>query len=431
MFLVFCQDVTPRVEYVFRHVFTHVFEIEISFTNVLDTFVAHNGPKMSYGKQPLGNEFFVEAVPLLFEQGIQEIDIQIQQKEGRPYFFAVGKKSTFPFDVFAAIFYLLSRYEEYLPHVTDAYDRFTAQQSLAYREKFLEMPLVDFWLKDFYSSLISAFPELNTPSEGQVRFMPLMEIDSPYKYKNKSFFMNFYQWLKSMKELDLWSLVEMPLVLLNLRKDPWDIFSFYIDEFQKKAFSTRFFFLYSKASYLDRGVSPFNSAFKSLIKGVADYFPVSLLVSYTGQRSSSIFKKEKEGLSLLIHRALSSTRFAWDADLSTSSYRHLITQEIHHDFSMGYSHALGYRASTAIPFSLFDLANETKTEVVLYPFVASYKVFDVHHPLKTIKKLNDLNASLPLSKGIHSVVLTNKIFENSEENQNLRSAIIAYLQGHD
>ena len=91
--------------------------IKIDFTTTIDTFIAHKGPKMSYGKSPLGNEFFAESVDLLFEYGLQNTTIEVNDWDGLPIFFGVSKKSKFPFDVFAASFYLLSRYEEYLPHI--------------------------------------------------------------------------------------------------------------------------------------------------------------------------------------------------------------------------------------------------------------------------------------------------------------------------
>ena len=138
MLLVFCQKITPRVQYTFKYVFTTALGIEIDFTSKLETFIAYTGPKMSYGPAPLGNEFFIEAAPLLFELGLQNIEIEIKQWNSFVLFFEMGKASMFPFDVFAASFYLITRYEEYLPHVKDIHGRYTADQSLAYKKRFLE-----------------------------------------------------------------------------------------------------------------------------------------------------------------------------------------------------------------------------------------------------------------------------------------------------
>ena len=76
---------------------------------------------MSYGAQPLGSEFFVRSNGLLLEQGLSDLELNVQIWEDTKCFFASGEKSHIPFDIFSAAFYLLSRYEEYLPHVKDSY----------------------------------------------------------------------------------------------------------------------------------------------------------------------------------------------------------------------------------------------------------------------------------------------------------------------
>ena len=61
-------------------------------------------------------------------------------------FFQTG--GDLPFDVFAASFYLISRYEEYLPHEKDMYGRYAHENSLAYKERFLQLPLINIWLTE-------------------------------------------------------------------------------------------------------------------------------------------------------------------------------------------------------------------------------------------------------------------------------------------
>ena len=66
--------------------------------------------------------------------------------EDVPIFFISNNNSDLPFDPFAASFYLISRYEEYLPCVKDQHDRYPATNSLAYQEGFLQQPVVDKWV---------------------------------------------------------------------------------------------------------------------------------------------------------------------------------------------------------------------------------------------------------------------------------------------
>ena len=51
----------------------------------------------------------------------------ISQWKGLPVFFQTTSDSDIPFDVFAASFFLVSRYEEYLEFQPDAHGRFPDQ----------------------------------------------------------------------------------------------------------------------------------------------------------------------------------------------------------------------------------------------------------------------------------------------------------------
>ena len=137
MLLVYTHKITPRITYIFKHICTRVLGVTVSFTSKVEDFVAHDGPKLSYTNKQLGNELHISAVELLFEQGVMDVDIQIYDWEGVPCFFASkNAEAALPYDIFGAAFYMLSRYEEYLPHVKDVLGRFPASESIAYKNKF-------------------------------------------------------------------------------------------------------------------------------------------------------------------------------------------------------------------------------------------------------------------------------------------------------
>jgi hypothetical protein len=52
------------------------------------------------------------------------------------------------FDLFAAAFYLVTRYEEYLPFIADRHNRFEASQSVLFKHGLLERPLINEWAED-------------------------------------------------------------------------------------------------------------------------------------------------------------------------------------------------------------------------------------------------------------------------------------------
>jgi hypothetical protein len=185
MILIYTHKITPRVRYIFKHIFTRVLLISVDFTSKIEEFVAHNGPKLSYTKASLGNEFFIKSNDLLFEQGVSDLDINIQKWEDVPCFFATNLKEVIPFDIFAASFYLISRYEEYLPHVKDIHGRFTAEESMAFKNNFLEKPVVDIWAYKFLRILKEKFPDYSYKTR-EYNYISTIDIDNAFAYKHKS-----------------------------------------------------------------------------------------------------------------------------------------------------------------------------------------------------------------------------------------------------
>ena len=223
MLLVYTHKITPRLSYIFKFFFTRVLHIPVTFTTVVEEFVSHNGPKLTYSKLPLGNEFFIRSHSLLFEQGISDVDITMSTWDEVPCFFSAKAKASLPFDVFAASFYLISRYEEYLPHVKDSYERFPASESLAYKNGFLNKPLVDIWAAKFLGLLKEKFPNYDFPVR-KFEFISTINVDNVFAYKQKGIVRNTAGFIRDFFSFRFGKFVERFLVLLNLRKDPYDTF---------------------------------------------------------------------------------------------------------------------------------------------------------------------------------------------------------------
>ena len=77
MIMVYTHRVTTRLRYVFTHFFETYTDYQVVFTDVLETFIAYNGPKLSYTKQALGNEVFVQSHGILFDQGLKDYELHV------------------------------------------------------------------------------------------------------------------------------------------------------------------------------------------------------------------------------------------------------------------------------------------------------------------------------------------------------------------
>ena len=56
MLLVYTSKITPRLKFVFKQICSRILKVPVSFTSVIEAFIAHDSLKMSYGQQPLGQQ---------------------------------------------------------------------------------------------------------------------------------------------------------------------------------------------------------------------------------------------------------------------------------------------------------------------------------------------------------------------------------------
>ena len=367
MLLIYTHKITPRVTYISRQLFTQILGVEIRHTTSVEEFIKHKGPKITYTRQPLQNEFFIQSTDLLFQQGIEEIDIQMATWGDLPCFFTSNARSNIPFDILAASFYLLSRYEEYLPHVRDLHGRFPPAESLAFQQNFLRIPLVDLWANKLLEQLRERFPEILTDRK-PYRFTPIIDVTTSHCYAHRGLFRGMAGLLLDLSHLRLKRIWERLRVSFNPALDPYDNFEQLISLEQQFKVRTMFFFQFAEYSTYDKNVSPNNNAFKYLIKSVADYCIVSLAVSYSAAAEPETLKDERKRLSAVIHRPVASARMRYNRVEIPNTYRNLVDAEFSRDFSMGYTHEIGFRASTCSPFFFYDIALETQQPIKICPF---------------------------------------------------------------
>ena len=414
MLLVYTHNISPRLKYIFKHICTRILSIPVSFTSNVPEFVAHNDLKLSYTTQPLGNEFFIRSHNILFEQGLSDIDIAVHNWDETKCFFQNGEKSSLPFDIFSAAFYLLSRYEEYLPHVKDEFGRFTAQESIAYEHKFLHQPVVDIWAYKFRDALKVRFPDYQY-KERSYRVEPVIDVPMAYYYKHKGLMRTIGGVFNDLYRFKLKSLYKRFLTLFGFQEDPYNTFDWLIE--QQKTVRRKFnvFFLIGDYSTYDKNVSINNKIFVSLIKSVADYCKVGLKASYFALEDLNILKREKRHIEGVINIALSQCRNSFSKLNLPLAYRNLVELEINEDYTMGYVNENGFRAGTCTPFLFYDIDYEIQTPLMVYPFqVMDYVLLRHNSLLDKTEELQRFISEVKRVNGTFIPVFHNYTFSETE-----------------
>lgn len=412
MLLVYTHKISPRLKYVFKHICTRILGIKVSFTTKIEEFIAHDSLKMSYTKQQLSNEFFIKSNDILYEQGLSDIEIYVQDWENTKGFFFNGGKSALPFDIFASSFYLLSRYEEYLPQVRDEYGRFMATESVAYKHHFLHQPVVDIWALKFKNALQNYFPEFNFPKK-TYRIKPIIDVPSAYNFKLKGIMRTLGGIVKDLFRLKFKSLYYRFMVIFGLKHDPFDTFKYIINKQKQSSFKFIFFFLIGSYSTYDKGINVNKKKFESLIKQVADYCTVGLKASFFAIDSLSILKKEKLQMEAIINTSLTASRQSYSKLNLPESYRNLIELEIEEDYTMGYVNHIGFRAGTCTPFLFYDLDYETQTPLKIYSYhLMDYSLLKTQSLLDKKQVLNQIINEIKQVRGEFIPVFHNYTFSN-------------------
>ncbi|GFZ92051.1 hypothetical protein GCM10011531_24680 [Aquaticitalea lipolytica] len=398
MLLVYTHKITPRLTYAFKHICTRILGIPVKFTTTIEDFITHDSMKMSYTKQPLSNEVFVRSNELLFEIGLSDIDINVHDWDDTKCFFNTSEKSSLPYDIFAASFYLLSRYEEYLPHVKDEYGRFLASESLALKNKFLHQPVIDIWAYKFKAILQAQFPDYNFPQK-QYSIQPVIDVPMAYYFKQKGVMRTIGGTFNDLLELKIRRLFQRYLTIFGFRRDPYDTFKWIINK--QKQTKTKFivFFLIGDYSTFDKNINVNKKRFISLIKSVSDYCKVGLKASFFALEDINILKKEKLKLESITNYELEASRHSFSKLNIPESYRNLVELEVKQDFTMGYINHTGFRAGTCTPFQFYDLDYEVQTPLQInsfhcidYAFLKKHSLLDKRQELEQliyeVKKVN-------------------------------------------
>lgn len=397
MLLVYTPKITPRLSYTFKHICKRIIGLEIQFTSKVEEFIAHDSLKMSYAKKPLSSEIFVRSHDLLFEQGLSDIDITINTWDDTKGFFATDAQSSLPYDIFAASFYLLSRYEEYLPHKRDDYDRFLASESVAVKGEFLDQPVVDIWAYKLKTVLQERYPSFEF-SKRSYRVQPIIDVPSAYKYLQKGSIRTVGGVFGDLFRFKFKQLYERFSVLFGAKKDPYDTFNWIINRQKNVSFKFLVFFLIGNYSTYDRNISINKKRFVTLIKSVGDYCEIGLKVSYFALEDVAMLKNEKLKLERVTNFNLNSVRNSHSKLNLPYTYRNVVELEIRKEHSMGYINELGFRAGTCTPFMFYDLDYEVQTPLQ----ICSYHCLD-YALLKYKSQLDKKEMLLSLIEKIKSV----------------------------
>ena len=371
---IYTPKVNTRISYVFDLIFNQFLGIpKVSLTSDRYTFSNMSDvAKINYSRSFLSDIPYFFPASLLLETGIRTLNPVFKKHDAlMAAFFHVpapnNQHSCFPFDPFALAFYLVSRYEEYLDFPADKFGRFSASNSVAYKNGFLQQPLVNLWALKIKTLLEKKYPNLqfNCP---QYQYTPSYDIDHAYAFLQKGWLRQSAAFGKNVIKLDLETLSLQLKTWLRIQKDPYDCFHYLESLDNKYQLKPIYFWLLGDYGTYDKNIHYNNKHFRQLIQKNAQKHPLGIHPSFGSNRAQNIVAKEIHRLEKITSEGIKKSRQHFLILELPKTYDRLVNLGIQEDYSMGYAQQLGFRASIAHSFYWYNLKTEQKTSLQIFPF---------------------------------------------------------------
>lgn len=421
MILIYCKSITNRIQYAAEILFKTILLAEYKITVSADEFKNFTGPKIAYGIADVApNEITFGDSEIMYETEIKKQFVDsVDYNEYKGLF---PTKGSLPFDPLATAFFLVSRYEEYLPTPLDKHKRFKPENSIAFQKEFLKQPIVNFIARDLKKIILDKYPSA-TFKNLHYTFSPTFDIDNAFAYTNKGFLRTTFAISKLLFGFKIKKVWKRILVHFGKNKDPFDSFAKQHAIHDKYNVSPKYFFLVGDYNTFDTNIHYKNKNLQEIIKSCANRYETGIHPSHAANYLEKKISKEKERLEQITETTVTISRQHYLRLKFPETYQSLIKCGIKDDYTLGYSTQIGFRASICTPFPFYDLSIEKMTDLTLHPFVAMDSTFKYY--LKTrsnevLVQLKPLYETVKSVEGDFSIIFhneslgTHKIWKNWE-----------------
>lgn len=390
--LIYTEQTSNRLTYIFDLLLGEIMGLTYELTSDKDFFSNAPLPKFSYAKQPIADEIFFANVPLLFETDIKPQPINFcEHGDLRGFFPVYHEQSLFSFDLFASAFFMVSRYEEYLPSKLDKYDRYRGSQSMNFKAGILEKPMVNLYARELQKLFSEKYARLVFKKK-KFEYIATFDIDMAYSYAEKGLKRNLGGLIKSLLLSDFKDARTRALVLSKGMRDPFDTYDYFLGVCKQNSIAAKIFFLLGDESKFDKNISHESERFRKLIQDISAKEEVGIHLSFKSHISSAKSQVEINRLEEITNKKINSNRYHYLRFHVQSSYPRLVKHGITEEYSMGYAPRAGFRAGICTAHYFFNLKTNEQTNLKIFPFTFMDATFTHYYRMENEQALEKIRA---------------------------------------
>lgn len=413
MLFIYTPQRNPRIEFILNYVFTERLSLPVEIT---DTPVGGNQAWINYSNEYASKSLLnIPMDPLMTEHFVRETIVGVRADVDFPRLFPCKKDDyAMDFDVFAHCFYLLSRYEEYLPFEADEHGRFPSTASLATKYNFLHRPVVDLAIEELASKLSEQLTDW-TYIRPKASLAFTYDIDAPFAYHGKPFWRNTAGAFRDILNGRIADARKRLSSMGHPDADPYQIFNDLIDGLKESQNHARFFVLLNHKGKFNSATSFENKALRELLLRLQEDCEIGIHPSYDCH-TASLLKEELERFRDIFGTGPKIARYHFLRIQIPESLQLLVDAGIGEDHSMAYADKPGFRAGTAFPFPFYDLQKEVRTPLTIYPACLMDATFEYYMKERTQAEIESIYESIigEVAKvgGVASLIFHNDLISN-------------------
>ena len=325
------------------------------------------------------------------------------------------KNRKFAFDIFEAIFFHLTRFEEYHADLSlkDEWDMMHEKHHFLVKNKIQEIPVVDHLVESFLLS-IGLVPETFDSTLTITHDIDVLQKFDTNKKVIKAIVGDILRNKSIISSLKMYRLYKE--VKRGKTHDPYNTFH---DLFSTSDHRKIVYFMAGGTSSNDEKYRIDNEEFKEIsLLALERGYQIGLHPSYNSYDDYTMITEERQKLQEATGKKIRTSRqhflrFAFDETITALS-----DSGIYEDSSLGYQRMIGFRCGTAFTYLLYDLRRDRVSRVSETPMIimdgALLEQMD-HDALKAMKKLNQF-----IDTHLHNSHLTinfhNTIFDPTRYN---------------
>lgn len=315
-------------------------------------------------------------------------------------------KIFFGIDVFGSVFFMLSRYEEYvLIQYRDSHDRFPAKMSVAYKCGFLDRAIVNEYVEMLWE-LLSKISSNLIRKKRSFELISTHDIDKPFGMLYDSpiqiirhlvgdllFRKSINQFLIRIK--DIYKMIFRKKIYIG---EKMETFYFILEQSKKHKLRDIFFFMNSKCSLRDGNYTIDSQDVIMLIKKIVKYGHfIGIHPSYISYDNGLEIRNEVMNMNAILSRnkfpKIVGGRQHYLRWKNPDTWQFYEDACIPFDSSMTYAASVGFRSGVCYPYHVYNLHSRKKLALIERPLIVMdgslYEYMKLSHEeaMHVIKKL--------------------------------------------